>query len=987
MAIENRIQLRHGSTVPKNGDLLPWELGVYGDRLFIGLNQLDSNGNTVVTEITFEDGGETTTGGVGQAGTGKYAEIFNDIAKNVASGDYSHTEGRVTKASGESAHAQGWNTVAAGYASHAEGGGTVANGKYTHVQGKWNIADEVPENNNDFSKYAHMVGNGTSQTPSNAHTLDWAGNAWFAGKVYTGGTSQDDPNATTLVTQTELAKTKENVDAAIKAIDFFNVGTPIKANDDLNDYTDVGKYYVATADDAETIKNAPIDNGNYALYVFRRTGGPISQLLLSINGDICIRSANNTGVWGDWSTKANQSTVTAIREAVSTLQTKVNNLITGQTVDNELIDIRLRWDGLKTYDSAGDAVRAQIKESLNFKGVLDSGSKLSDIRQTGIYRWFSSNTKGIPVDVPDGGSFSQFAIMAVLQSPEYNGVNGHTLQIVTNDYGETAIRYGYANGWGVWNYNYRPIDPNSVRSGGFMNKAKRGWTPIRSTIPKNTTKGEVTYYTAGEEVIGLPYGSNYHLGNDILLNRNLSTFYSAVENPGSILYNKTGGRQKTVAPAYGEVCSSFTGAFCGQKSYKTTYELNALDKNENFTQVKFIDYHSPEQLRIGQVLLNDPDPLPSGADPFNHVKVITGIFVDDTLAVKRIEVSEAVGTRVTTKKLTVEQFESVLNGTYKNSNGQIEDTKYNLVEYFDFEIPILPKIQYATDCIPEYGDKTYYQIDEPIWLYLETAKVGSNLYISRKETKWLLQDVWVKQLLEEEDLSKDVKDNFKGYVQHKIAEKYQDGTERFKTITYDDGDKKGSYNIYSITTIFSSDSDTNAASGLANQLQLLIDGIKSLNSDLQWKYRSLQPKLESRLEQLKATKYTTWYVTTDPTQETWCTIEIIDKGEVQVSGTTVTAANYSDNITPLYYEVIYFYKKEGSTPIYPVPKINNQALEGEYESNVIGNSQTFFNADSATGQFTRPTKNTNRENEGFYLRVFFDTPFGITFEDSGGIML
>lgn len=52
MAIENRIQLRHGSTVPKNGDLLPWELGVCGDRLFIGLEQLDSEGKWIVKELT-----------------------------------------------------------------------------------------------------------------------------------------------------------------------------------------------------------------------------------------------------------------------------------------------------------------------------------------------------------------------------------------------------------------------------------------------------------------------------------------------------------------------------------------------------------------------------------------------------------------------------------------------------------------------------------------------------------------------------------------------------------------------------------------------------------------------------------------------------------------------------------------------------------------------------------------------------------------------
>jgi hypothetical protein len=37
------------------------------------------------------------------------------------------------------------------------------------------------------------MGNGTSDTArSNAHTLDWDGNAWYQGDVYVGGTSQDD---------------------------------------------------------------------------------------------------------------------------------------------------------------------------------------------------------------------------------------------------------------------------------------------------------------------------------------------------------------------------------------------------------------------------------------------------------------------------------------------------------------------------------------------------------------------------------------------------------------------------------------------------------------------------------------------------------------------------------------------------------------------------------------------------------------------------
>ena len=52
-------------------------------------------------------------------------------------------------------------------------------------------------------EYAHIVGNGINDTQrSNAHTLDWEGNAWFAGKVYIGGTSQD--NAKELLTKDNI---------------------------------------------------------------------------------------------------------------------------------------------------------------------------------------------------------------------------------------------------------------------------------------------------------------------------------------------------------------------------------------------------------------------------------------------------------------------------------------------------------------------------------------------------------------------------------------------------------------------------------------------------------------------------------------------------------------------------------------------------------------------------------------------------------------
>ena len=123
-----------------------------------------------------------------------------------ASGDYSHAEGVFTAASGDGSHAEGTDTIASGYISHAEGGATIASGKYQHVQGQFNIEDT----NN---KYAHIVGNGEdSENRSNAHTLDWSGNAWFAGDVYVGGTSQDDESATKLSgVALDVAEVKEKL--------------------------------------------------------------------------------------------------------------------------------------------------------------------------------------------------------------------------------------------------------------------------------------------------------------------------------------------------------------------------------------------------------------------------------------------------------------------------------------------------------------------------------------------------------------------------------------------------------------------------------------------------------------------------------------------------------------------------------------------------------------------------------------------------------
>lgn len=117
--------------------------------------------------------------------------------ETIAAGGYSHSEGYKTRATGTATHAEGYNAIVSGAYSHVEGEGTLASGTHQHVQGKYNIEDSD-------SDYAHIVGNGSSSTRSNAHTLDWSGNAWFAGDIYVGGANQSVGEK--LVKQSDLAQ-------------------------------------------------------------------------------------------------------------------------------------------------------------------------------------------------------------------------------------------------------------------------------------------------------------------------------------------------------------------------------------------------------------------------------------------------------------------------------------------------------------------------------------------------------------------------------------------------------------------------------------------------------------------------------------------------------------------------------------------------------------------------------------------------------------
>ena len=148
----------------------------------------------------------------GQSTTASGEASHAEGCRTRASGGISHAEGNTTTASGNYSHAEGTDTIASGYNSHAEGHGTTAHGENQHAEGKYNIIDTK-------DKYAHIVGNGDSNNSSNAYTLDWDGNGWYAGKLSQEGIPTEDKD---LATKKYVDDSRDNLISNIYGNNIYN---------------------------------------------------------------------------------------------------------------------------------------------------------------------------------------------------------------------------------------------------------------------------------------------------------------------------------------------------------------------------------------------------------------------------------------------------------------------------------------------------------------------------------------------------------------------------------------------------------------------------------------------------------------------------------------------------------------------------------------------------------------------------------------------
>ena len=138
--------------------------------------------------------------------------IIQEIARNkinilnIRNGNVQNSLKTINSVEEDNNYTLGIGAIALGEGTKAEGQYSQANGYYTSaksdnqfVEGHYNIEDQT-------QTLAHIIGNGSSENPSNAHTIDWNGNAWYAGDVYVNSTSgvNKDSGSKKLITRDEV---------------------------------------------------------------------------------------------------------------------------------------------------------------------------------------------------------------------------------------------------------------------------------------------------------------------------------------------------------------------------------------------------------------------------------------------------------------------------------------------------------------------------------------------------------------------------------------------------------------------------------------------------------------------------------------------------------------------------------------------------------------------------------------------------------------
>ena len=367
--------------------LLSFNVYVYKDGIWLPMKQktIGMEGTGYLAEIfnspvniasgmySHAEGNETTA-----SGDYSHAEGLRNIASGneshaegwitTASGDRSHAEGYSTTASGECSHAEGYETTASGNDSHAEGKETIAAGCSQHVQGEYNIIDPNydPNNGAKRGKYAHIVGNGTYIKESNAHTLDWEGNAWFQGDVYVGSTS-----GTNKDTGSKKLATEEFVNS------LYGNFLPV---DELTDSYAKVRPLLLSADNGEvslTPSGINVENSDGDVIAINSTGVSATNTESENYAILNTQGVSAYSSTGEVYTSLNGANGLALQGGEDTINLNYNGL----TIETDSLDLKLNSGNGLSFTNYDNGKTVIVSPDLMF---IDRGTSSTIIDENGF---------------------------------------------------------------------------------------------------------------------------------------------------------------------------------------------------------------------------------------------------------------------------------------------------------------------------------------------------------------------------------------------------------------------------------------------------------------------------------------------------------------------------------------------------------------------------------------------------------------------------
>ena len=203
------LAMGNGNTLTSHNSFI----GGHNNKLYSYDSIVSGYGNTVSSPRSFVIGtSNTVTSSTGGNLIGGASNIVENGNYNLLTGNSNEIRnGNSNTCEGSDCNVEGANRC------HVEGMGNTSFADDTHIQGRFAKRDYD-------GRYAHILGNGTGYNNySNAHTIDWEGNAWYAGKLYIGGTDQDDGKEVATLDKVEIVPTTIGAEGDMTVEEFVSL--------------------------------------------------------------------------------------------------------------------------------------------------------------------------------------------------------------------------------------------------------------------------------------------------------------------------------------------------------------------------------------------------------------------------------------------------------------------------------------------------------------------------------------------------------------------------------------------------------------------------------------------------------------------------------------------------------------------------------------------------------------------------------------------